>query len=220
MNSKKKSPLGLHLAGMIFDCDGVMIDSAQANRFLYNSIMRALGLNDLTPEQERYAFQATFMQALTTLIPNELQTDLEAVIQSAIDYDKDVLPKIKLMPGFDKFINMAHARDLRLAIDTNRTEPGIMKVIDRFHLPPIFWPVACSTNTIPKPSPEGAERIIKAWNAQPASTLFIGDSADDREAALGAGALFAAFANPALEADIHVGSWEEMAKILWDEDLE
>lgn len=199
--------------GIIFDCDGVMIDSAEANRFLYNRVLGVLGLPPLTREQEIFAFQATYQQALEALVPVEMHDRVPEATRTAVDYDTDILPKIKLMPGFREFIEKAHARGLKLAIDTNRTEMGIMKVLEHFHLPEIFAPIISSSNSEPKPSPQGAMKICAAWDADPARALFVGDSVDDRLAAEGAGVCFVGFNG--LAGNFSVNSWEELAAILW-----
>lgn len=200
------------ITGLIYDCDGVMIDSAAANRYLYNCILAKLGLPALSPDQERQAFQATFQQALKWLVPQELHNQLENVCKTAIDYDGDVLPKIKLMPGYREFIDKVHAKGLKQAVDTNRTDPGIHKVLDFFKLPNYFDPVISCDICEPKPSPQGTQKIAAAWQATPAQMLFIGDSPDDRSAAKSAGAIFAGFGG--IEGDLTVNSWEELADFL------
>ena len=57
------------LTGIIFDCDGVMIDSRAANAIFYNKVLAALGLPPLTPEQDAYTFMATARQALEYIVP-------------------------------------------------------------------------------------------------------------------------------------------------------
>lgn len=47
------------LRGVIFDCDGVMIDSRAANDEFYNRVLAYFGLPPMTPEQEAYSFMAT-----------------------------------------------------------------------------------------------------------------------------------------------------------------
>ncbi|MDE5879135.1 MAG: HAD-IA family hydrolase, partial [Desulfovibrio sp.] len=96
-------------------------------------------------------------------------------------------------PGFLPFIETLHAAGSRLAIDTNRTDVGIERVLDFFSLPPYFEPVISASCARPKPSPEGAELILRAWGAAPREALFVGDSEHDREAARGAGLVFAGF---------------------------
>lgn len=215
MNNSLKEIFKQDLAGIIYDCDGVMIDSAEANRYLYNRIMEIFGQPRLTPEQEKFAFQATFQHALKALIPAEFHARLEAEVPGAVDYDKDVLPKIKLMPGYRDFIERAHAMGLRQGIDTNRTDFGIAKVLDRFELPSFLNPVISSSDAAPKPSPDGVNMILKAWGAAPQEVLFVGDSEDDKKAAKLAHTFFASFNNFSLEADITIVSWNELAEMLW-----
>lgn len=180
------------LAGVIYDCDGVMIDSREANRAFYNRVLAALGLAPMSREQEGYAFMATAGEALRRMVPQHLHGDIERAART-VDYWRDVMPLARLMPGFRAFIGRLHARGLRQAIDTNRTAEGIQRVLDFFALPPYFEPVISASCAPPKPSPAGAEQVCRAWGVQPGQMLFVGDSTNDMEAALGAGMVFAAF---------------------------
>ena len=47
------------IGGVIFDCDGVIIDSRATNGIYYNRILEHFGLPPMTPEKERYSFMAT-----------------------------------------------------------------------------------------------------------------------------------------------------------------
>lgn len=213
IDTKSLFPQGL--VGIIYDCDGVMIDSADANRHLYNRILEKLSLPSLTPEQEKQAFQSTFHDALRKLTPKSVHHKLEEVCQNTIVYDKDVLPKIRLMPGYGGFIARARKAGLRQAVDTNRTDFGIHKVLDFFQLPNYFEPVISCDVCEPKPSPAGVRKIAQSWQAAPGQMLFVGDSPDDRAAARAGGAVFAGFGG--LAGDLEIASWDELAKILWPE---
>lgn len=208
----KLFPYGL--AGVIYDCDGTMIDSADANRAFYNHILRWLGLPDITPEQEKFAFMLTASEALNRLTPPDLRPKLQRAYVEALDYDRDVLPRIRLMPGYVKFCEFARDRDLKQAIDTNRTEPGIRKILDFFGLPDYFDPVINSSVAEPKPSPQGVEIICAAWNARPEQTVFVGDSQIDGETARNAGAIFAAFGPDAPPGDINVADYAELTDVI------
>lgn len=201
------------LVGIAYDCDGVMVNSAAANRFLYNQILAALGLPAITPEQEVMAFQATFRQALERLTPPEMHGRLDDIYSSVVDYDRDIMPKIEPMPHYHEFVEAAHSHGLKQSLDTNRTEIGARKILDFFHLPPYFDPIMCATKAEPKPSPDGPRRICEAWDALPGQVLFAGDSESDAEAARGAGLVFCGFGG--IAGDITVNSWPELAETLW-----
>ena len=204
------------LAGVVFDCDGVMIDSRDANRAFYNGGLAVLGLPAMGPEEESYAFMATAMEALRRMVPVERHGEIMDAV-NRVDYGRTVLPLIRLMPGFVPFIEALHAKGSRLAIDTNRTDVGIERVLDFFSLPPYFEPVISASCARPKPSPEGPELILRAWGAAPGQALFVGDSENDRLAARGAGMVFAGLGG--LEGDLTAPDFPTLARMLGLEEM-
>lgn len=205
------------LRGLVFDCDGVMIDSEEANRFFYTSVLKYLNLPPMTPEQEKFAFMATATDALKAIVPPELGERIPEAIQKGVDYQQDIMPKVDLMPGFLNFIREARKRGLHMAIDTNRTDFGIQRVLDFFNLSLYFDPVVTSSMVAPKPSPEGVNLICKSWGTDPDQLLFIGDSQNDCDTAKNAGTFFAAFGNSNLTGNIKVSGYAMLEKILWSE---
>lgn len=203
-----------HIQGIILDCDGVMIDSEDANRYFYNSILAALDLPPMTPEQESFAFMARARDALLAMVPPALHDRIETASAAAIDYNKDVLPKIRLMPGLLSFLEAAKKRGIKLGIDTNRTAEGIQRVLDFFDLQVYFDPVISSSIAPPKPSPDGALSICRAWNMPGDKALFVGDSENDMLTAKNAQLPFAAFKNPGLSAFLHLSSFAQLEKEL------
>ncbi len=194
-----------------------MIESANANRRLYNTILARLNLPPMTDEQERHAFQSTFLDSMRYLVPLELHSKIGDAAREAIDYDRDILPLIELMPGYREFIEEARAHGMRQAVDTNRTDAGIDKVLARFNIGNYFDPVISSSVVErPKPFPDGVEKIAKTWGCEPEQMLFVGDSPDDRRAAESGGAIFAAFGDNGVGGRIQVSDWQELAGILWN----
>jgi HAD superfamily hydrolase (TIGR01509 family) len=192
------------LTGVVFDCDGVMIESRDANREYYNRILAFLGLPEMTPEQEKYAFMATAREALLSMVPEALHPRLERAARTAVNYRSEITPLLRLSADFRSFIEWLHGRGLRMSIATNRVDAGLQTVLDFFGLPDYFNPVVTASNAAPKPSPEGVQIVCKAWGVAPHTVLFVGDSENDRLAALGAGAVFAAFNNNDLEGNLRI----------------
>lgn len=204
--------------GIIYDCDGVMIDSRKSNRIFYNLILAKAGLPPMTKEQEQFAFQSTSLDALLKMFPGKTAEEIDNLAKTAVNYNQDVLPHIRLMKDYSYFIEKAHKKGMRQAIDTNRTDYGIKRVLDFFDLPNYFNPVISCTGINPKPSPDGINEICKAWSALPEQVLFIGDSEDDRIAARMAEVKFASFGNDMLEADIKVHDFASLLNILWPDE--
>lgn len=195
-------PEGLH--GVIFDCDGVMINSCEANIGYYNLLLRLLGKPPLTPQQAKYAQMATSHQAVAQVMtPEELARLPELTRQ--YPYREVALPLLKEEPGFMDLVRFLHSRQIRLAVHTNRGQ-GMWDVLDRLQARPYFDVVMTVDLAAPKPDPDGIFQILAQWHLKPGQVAFIGDSDTDSEAAHRAGVPFIAYGNPGLAADWHVSS--------------
>ena len=178
--------------GIIFDCDGVVIDSRNANINYYNYLRNYVGLPSLTREQEDFVQAATYPQAIEKFFPKPLQPLLREATRK-FSYEKEILPYIKTYPGLHALLDWCHDSGMCLAMDTNRHD-GMEILLDSCHLNGYFSPLVLASHVShPKPSPDGAELILSSWNISARHVLFIGDSTSDRGAAEGAGIPFLAY---------------------------
>ena len=182
--------------GVAFDCDGVMISSIEANREFYNRILAHYGLAPMTPEQEAYAFMATSRQALARILPERLHADIPKMGREIVDYRAEIMPYVKLFPGFLDFAAHLHHHGIRMAVLTNRTRGGMQAVLDFFSLPSYFNPVVTASCGFSKPDPGGAQLILSQWGLAPEEVVYVGDSEVDRLTAERAGVPFAALHSP------------------------
>ncbi len=204
------------LAGVIFDCDGVIVDSRESNTVFYNRVLEHFNLPPMTPEQEKFCFMATAMQALLHIVPPHLHTQISYVTSEVVNYHRDIMPMLRLQPGFVDFIDYLRDKQVRMAVHTNRRLEGIQTVLDIFGLPSYFDPVVAADTAAPKPSPEGALRICATWQTPPETVLFVGDSEHDKETAQGAGVVFAAFNGGALRGQITATDYPGLREALDD----
>ena len=204
------------LAGVIFDCDGVIVDSRESNTVFYNRVLEHFNLPPMTPEQEKFCFMATAMQALLHIVPPHLHTQIGYVTSEVVNYHRDIMPMLRLQPGFVDFIDYLRDKQVRMAVHTNRRLEGIQTVLDIFGLPSYFDPVVAADTAAPKPSPEGALRICATWQTPPETVLFVGDSEHDKETAQGAGVVFAAFNGGALRGQITATDYPGLREALDD----
>ena len=195
-------PEGVH--GVIFDCDGVMINSCDANIGYYNLLLKLMGKPPLTPEQAKYAQMATSYQAVAQVMTQEELARLPELTRQ-YPYRKVALPLLKEEPGFMELIQFLYSRHVRLAIHTNRGQ-GIWDVLDRLQVRAYFDVVMTVDQATPKPDPDGVFQILDKWKLKPGQVAFVGDSDTDCGAARGAGVPFIAYGNPGLAADWHASS--------------
>lgn len=202
------------LRGVVFDCDGVIINSRDANNAFYNRVLAWFGLPPMTREQEDYVFMATGMQSLCHILPERLHGQIDYVVRNVVVYDRDIVPLLRLQPGLREFLDLLKDKGLRLAAQTNRTRAGMQRVLDIFDLHSYFYPVITATDAAPKPSPEGARHILDMWHVGPRQALFVGDSRHDKDAAGAAGMVFAAFNGGALSGDVTAADYPALADAL------
>jgi HAD superfamily hydrolase (TIGR01509 family) len=206
------------IAGVVFDCDGVLIDSRMANKTYYNRIREIGGLGPMRPDEEDYAHMHSVRETLVHIFPREMHGQLREFAQN-VDYIRDILPMVHPEPGLHACLDSLNACGLRLAILTNRGG-GVNAVLDSFNLRPYFDPVMTVADVKAKPAPDGLLRIAETWKLPPEDLIFVGDSLLDAMAAEAAGVFFLAYRNPGLQAQGHVGSFAELEQTLREISLE
>lgn len=201
------------IKAVIFDCDGVMFDTAAANRKYYDEVLAAFDKPVLTEEQFINVHMMTVKDAIIYLFPEK--EDLTQVFDCLknIGYHK-FIPYMEMENGLvELLVNLKDNGYIR-GIGTNRTNT-MEKVLKDFNLEPYFEVVVtAATVKKPKPDPEQLELIMEQFNLNPGEILFVGDSDFDRLAASRAGVRFVAFKAPHLTADWNVESMDEIAGIL------
>lgn len=195
-----------------FDCDGVMFDSAQANRAYYNQILHQFGLAPMTEEQFAYVHMHTVDEALAFLVPDSHK--LEAVRQYC--RRMTYLPFIRDMhmePYLQTLLKQLRP-NFKTAIATNRTNT-MNRVLEEHHLQGLFDKVVTAGDVRnPKPHPELLLTLLDHFSIQPIQMVYIGDSELDAAAAHRAQVRFVAYRNPDLEADAHIQNLGQLFDLL------
>ena len=202
------------LCGVVFDCDGVMIDSTAANREFYNRILAHFGMPPMTEPQATYCCMATSRQALEYLLPEALHPQISNLGRTVVNYDRDILPLVKIFPGFLDFVSFLQEYSIRMAVLTNRTDAGMRSVLDLFGLRPYFNPVVTASCGHPKPEPGGARIILDRWRCEPSQVLYIGDSEVDLRTARAAGLVFASMRGAVRGGDLSIPDYPRLRELI------
>jgi phosphoglycolate phosphatase len=179
--------------GIIFDCDGVLFESREANLAYYNRVLAHFDEAPVLPEEQERAHlchTAASPQVLLQLLgPDRYQ---EALAFAATFNYRGFIPYMIPEPGLLEALHRL-ASHLPLAIATNRGT-SMVEILEHFGLTRFFKAVVTSRDVQrPKPHPDmllvAAERLGLAAS----ELLFVGDSELDRLAALEAGIRFVAY---------------------------
>lgn len=192
---------------IVFDCDGVLIDSLQANIKYYGDIKKQLGLPPITDAEIHYVHTRTHKLAIEHIVPEEL---LPTAWKATRDYDSSSLVSyLKRSDGVRDFLWWLRDAGFKLAINTSRTNTMefILKIMD---LEGFFFPVITSAKVVtPKPHPEGMHTILRTHGLRPDEVAYIGDSRVDERTAVASGVRFWAYGDQTLNAEVHIEDfWE------------
>ncbi|MDR2503666.1 MAG: HAD family hydrolase [Deltaproteobacteria bacterium] len=211
---------GLHsLRGLIFDCDGVLINSRLANITFYNRLRARWSLPPLTPEEEDFAHMATYEQALRHIFRGLGEESVRHLLtggaKKELDaYLDDYYSLLQAEEGLIPLLDRLRAESFGLGVCTNRLSP-LEGFLARFKLEKYFSPVQTASNSQPKPSPDGLLQVLAAWGAKAGEVAYIGDSKVDEQAAAAAGVPFWAFKNPKLCAALHFDTFADLHRRLF-----
>ncbi|MBU2488529.1 MAG: HAD family phosphatase [Proteobacteria bacterium] len=205
------------IRAVIFDCDGVMFDSREANRAFYNAVLAHFARPPLTEEQMAFAHQSTAGEALEMLFGRG--RDLEAA--RAYCRELTYFPFIPLMlpephlKGLLSRIRPAFAT----GISTNRTDT-MPHVLAHHGLEGLFGCVVTALDVPrPKPHPDCLVKAASLLGFDVGEAVYVGDSPVDEQAAAAAEMPFAAFGNPALKAAWHLTRLDQVEDILAEHGL-
>lgn len=197
---------------VVFDCDGVMFDTAGSNKAFYNHILEHFGLPAMSAEQFAFVHMHTVDESLALLFNDAEQLAAAKAYRKQMNYipflqfmriEPDLKPLLlKLRPVY------------KTAIATNRTDT-MSRVLEEHDLVQLFDLVVTALDVVhPKPHPEQLEQILAHFDVQSHQAIYIGDSGLDKAAANAADVAFIAYSDDALEADFHITRLREIEDIL------
>ncbi len=184
---------GSKYRAVIYDCDGVMFDSMDANFAFYRTVMDHMGLSlDWhDPEVIRIIHTYANREVMNHFFTDQGEREKAVRFASTIDY-RPLIPLMRMEEGFRETLDLLRGR-VNLAVCTNRST-SVGAVLDGFGLAEYFSMVmTAAKSTLPKPHPEPLLRILDHYGLDAGEALFVGDSAVDSQAAAAAGVPFVAY---------------------------
>lgn len=198
---------------VVFDCDGVMFNSREANRVYYNHLLDRFHCPPMDEKEVDFVHTHNVTDSVAYIFRNHPGVSKEAIdrYRSALDYTP-FLSYMDMEPDLIDFLRLIKPR-YHTAISTNRTTTMDL-VLDIFKLRPWFEIVVTALDTErPKPAPDGLHMILKHFGLEANEAIYIGDSDVDREHCAGVGVPLIGFKNPDLIADYHVESFMAIADL-------
>jgi HAD superfamily hydrolase (TIGR01509 family) len=191
---------------VIYDCDGVLFDSLEANTKLYNDLCAMVGRDPLREEEIQYVHTHTVFEAIHFIFGKENDLEkkaLEILKQKKIDL-KNYVSYLKMEPHLVEVLEKLKGKGMLRVVNTNRTT-SMPYIMERFNLWPYFEMVVTALDVKnPKPHPESIEKIIEAFKLKKEEAVFVGDSDVDKQTAESSGVRFVAYKNREIANDLFI----------------
>jgi phosphoglycolate phosphatase len=178
----------------VFDLDGTLVDSRADLVASANGMLASFGAPPLREE----AIAGFVGDGAKMLVARSLKAagvppgDLGLALERFLDiYNGRLLDTTKPYEGIPALIDDAVDLGVRLGVITNKPEAPTLKILDAFDLSMAFcWVIGGDGKFPRKPDPSSLNWIIADAGADPARTLYIGDSQIDTDTARAAGTKF------------------------------
>jgi phosphoglycolate phosphatase/AHBA synthesis associated protein len=172
---------------VLFDLDGVLVDSYQVWFHLMNGAARELGYSSISPEVFRSCWGQGIEADVEKFFTRHSVAEMEAYYG---DHFGDHLEHLGVVPEVPRVFETLRERSLRTAVITNTPAPVAWDMVNRAGGTPDLL-VGGTDVPRPKPAPDMVLRACELLESPAGETLLVGDSRFDREAARAAGTLFA-----------------------------
>jgi phosphoglycolate phosphatase len=212
-----RMPSGFSIRVVVFDCDGVLLDSKAANVRFYDHILTRFGRATVRPDQVEYLHMHSARDSLQFLFEETTLFDAAWEYCQRMDF-RQFNGYLRTEPGLIPFLQALKPL-YHIALATNRTV-STREVLAHFELDPYFeYLVTAADVSLPKPHPESMERIFAAFSANAKEILYIGDSPVDEALALATEVMFVAYKNPTLQAHLHIDHFDQLYPLLLGDQL-
>lgn len=195
---------------VVFDCDGVMFDSKNLNKYFYNHLLQHYGLSPMSADELEHVHSHHVQDSVAHIFRNYPEISVEDVhkYRTSLNYS-DFLQYMTMEKDLVFFLESIKEK-YDLAISTNRSDT-MNTILDTFGLTGYFGKVMTSANAKKsKPAPDAMLEILEFYKCDSADAIYIGDTIVDQYHAESSGVDLIAFKNKSLNALYHVNSFTEI----------
>lgn len=193
------------IKAVIYDCDGVIVDSTNAIISYYSWLSEKCGID--CPDWSDIEIRNKILSYTETDIINILSDNNDSLKEKMYH----IIKTEQYSGGFDDIslddtlkngLEILKKRNIKIAVDTNRGS-SLPYLLEHFGIKEYFsfWVTSRDVER-PKPYPDGVFKICSYFNVATDEVLFIGDSMADYMAAKSSGVKFVAYKNTLEDAPV------------------
>lgn len=172
------------VSGVVFDWDGVLLDSVGAALNVYNKIFERLGAHRMGLDEYLRLQSPNWYEFYRKIgVPERLWREIDEEWVSLYQQERP-----NLHPDARRCLEVLDGAGFKLALVSNGSRPRIQEELTRFRLGSFFRSAMFGEKREElKPSPVMLNRTLVALGLEPRQVVYVGDSPADIQAAKSAG---------------------------------
>jgi len=172
--------------GVLFDCDGTLVDSLGRATESFEHALDRVGAGKLPSGDLKHRFGQGADKILMELLGDELKA--QKAFGLYLEHQAGLAMSTPLHPGIRDLLNHLHHARVPMGIVTGRHAVDLALVLNPHDLAPYFSVLVADSDVArPKPAPDGLLLACQTLGLEPERTLYVGDSVNDMLAARAAG---------------------------------
>ncbi len=201
---------------VIFDIDGVLLDSFEANLKFYQDLMIKFGYRPPAREEFQQIFHLSMWDTIEALTKSDLEEEIKKIWEAGKDGKIKYPVGLLSMPEGTEEVIKSLSKNYALAIVTNRIRSSVYKAPQLEKLKEWFRVIISYEDTTDhKPHPEPLFLAAKRLGVQPEEAVYIGDVENDVKAAKAAGMRVIIYSQDKIPgADAHTSSFKEIPQLI------
>jgi len=178
------------IKAILFDMDGVLMDSLEANYLHFNSLLEHFGKRKLDIEEYRKSYWGTHIhEDLKRAFGRVSKKKFSEIVNYYDKTSSKFVKDQKRYPGIKRVLKFLK-RGYKLALVTSTLSKLAKRILQHFSLKEYFDVVIDGQMVKnPKPAPDAVLLACKKLKTKPSEAIYIGDNLRDVEAGKKAGCL-------------------------------
>ncbi|MEK6984532.1 MAG: HAD family hydrolase [Nanoarchaeota archaeon] len=170
---------------VLFDLDGVLVDSIDAWFYVINDTINQFGLKTVTKSQFKKEFGAPIERDVTRFYIGKTEKEVEKAYNANFNKRKKY---VKLFPQSVEVLRKLKKQKIKTGLISNSTKIIVTTILNSFKLNEYFDVVVTMDDVKRrKPAPDMVLKACRELNARPKNTILVGDTKNDMIAGKRAG---------------------------------
>jgi len=177
------------IKAILFDMDGVLIDSHDAWLERFNSALNHFGFKEVSVEEfDKYIWAINFAETVEKYFPG---VGIDKIRDYYFETFDKFIGKVKKIKNVDKTLEYVRGNDLKTAVVSNTQSNIVKRILDKIKIIKYFDLIVGGERVKQgKPDPEIIFIACDELRLEPKDVVLIGDTVYDKQAAKAAGCGF------------------------------